>query len=55
VLVANRPRFPPGPLVASVDFEEHGRWLAERLEPGDHLAGHSYGRILKPDFLDWAG
>ncbi len=21
-------------------------WLAERLEPGDHLAGHSYGGIV---------
>ncbi len=55
LVVVNRPGFPPGPLVESVDFEEHGRWLAERLEPGDHLAGHSYNRILKPDFLDCAG
>ena len=46
LVVVNRPGFPPGPPVASVDFEEHAAWLAERLEPGDHLAGHSYGGIV---------
>ncbi len=46
LVVLDRPGFPPGPPVASVDFEEHGRWLAERLLPGDHLAGHSYGGIV---------
>jgi len=46
LVVLDRPGFPPGPSVASVDFEEHGRWLTERLEPGDHLAGHSYGGIV---------
>ncbi len=44
--ILNRPGFPPGPPVAAIDFEEHGRWLAEQLEPGDHLAGHSYGGIV---------
>jgi pimeloyl-ACP methyl ester carboxylesterase len=46
LVVLERPGFPPGPPVDSVDFEEHGRWVAERLEPGDHLAGHSYGGIV---------
>jgi pimeloyl-ACP methyl ester carboxylesterase len=46
LVVLDRPGFPPGPPVDSVDFEEHGRWVAERLEPGDHLAGHSYGGIV---------
>lgn len=46
LVVLDRPGFPPGPPVASVDFEEHGAWLAERLEPGDHLVGHSYGGIV---------
>jgi pimeloyl-ACP methyl ester carboxylesterase len=46
LVVLDRPGFPPGAPVASVDFEEHGAWLAERLEPGDHLAGHSYGGIV---------
>lgn len=46
LVVLDRPGFPPGPPVDSVDFEDHGAWLAERLEPGDHLAGHSYGGIV---------
>jgi pimeloyl-ACP methyl ester carboxylesterase len=46
LVILNRPGFPPGPPAESVDFEEHGAWVAERLEPGDHLAGHSYGGIV---------
>lgn len=46
VVVLERPGFPPGPPVERVDFEEHARWVAERLERGDHLAGHSYGGVI---------
>jgi pimeloyl-ACP methyl ester carboxylesterase len=46
LLVLERPGFPPGPPVAQVDFEEHADWVAERLEPGDHLVGHSYGGVI---------
>ena len=46
LLVLERPGFPPGPPVERVDFEEHAEWVAERLEPGDHLAGHSYGGVI---------
>jgi pimeloyl-ACP methyl ester carboxylesterase len=46
LVVLNRPGFPPGPPAVRVDFEEHGTWVAERLEPGDHLCGHSYGGIV---------
>ena len=46
LLVLERPGFPPGPPVERVDFEEHADWVAERLEPGDHLAGHSYGGVI---------
>jgi pimeloyl-ACP methyl ester carboxylesterase len=46
LVVLVRPGFPPGPLVDRVDFEEHGAWVAERLEPGDHLCGHSYGGVV---------
>lgn len=42
----DRPGFPPGPPVERVDFEEHAEWLVERLRPGDHLAGHSYGGVV---------
>jgi len=44
--VLNRPGFPPGPGVGRVDFEEHAAWVAERLRPGDHLCGHSYGGVI---------
>lgn len=46
LLVLNRPGFPPGPLVERIDFEEHARWVVERLRPGDHLCGHSYGGVV---------
>jgi pimeloyl-ACP methyl ester carboxylesterase len=29
-----------------VDFEADAMWLAELLEPGDHLVGHSYGGVV---------
>ena len=46
LVVLHRPGFPPGPLVERVDFEEHAGWVAERLRPGDHLCGHSYGGVV---------
>jgi pimeloyl-ACP methyl ester carboxylesterase len=42
----NRPGFPPNPPEDRIDFEEHGARAAERLRPGDHLCGHSYGAIV---------
>jgi pimeloyl-ACP methyl ester carboxylesterase len=46
LVVLNRPCFPPNPLEEVVDFEEHAAWVAERLLPGDHLCGHSYGAVV---------
>lgn len=46
LVVLNRPGFPPGPPVDRVDFEEHARWVARELRPGDHLCGHSYGGVV---------
>ncbi len=46
LVVLERPGFPPGPPVERVDFEEHADWLEARLEPGDHLVGHSYGGVI---------
>jgi pimeloyl-ACP methyl ester carboxylesterase len=46
LVVLNRPGFPPNPPEDHIDFEEHGRWVAERLRPGDHLCGHSYGAVV---------
>ena len=46
LVVLNRPGFPPGPLVDRVDFEEQAEWVVERMRPGDHLCGHSYGGVV---------
>jgi pimeloyl-ACP methyl ester carboxylesterase len=45
LVVLERPGFAPGP-VEDVDFEHHADWVGERLEPGDHLVGHSYGGVV---------
>ncbi|HWJ33554.1 MAG TPA: alpha/beta fold hydrolase [Gaiellaceae bacterium] len=46
LVVLNRPGFPPGPPVERVDFEEHASWVVDRMRPGDHLCGHSYGGVI---------
>jgi pimeloyl-ACP methyl ester carboxylesterase len=46
LVILNRPGFPPGPLVDRVDFEEHAKWVVERMRPGDHLCGASYGGVV---------
>jgi pimeloyl-ACP methyl ester carboxylesterase len=46
LVALNRPGFPPNPPEDRVDFEEHASWVAERLRPGDHLCGHSYGGVV---------
>ncbi len=46
LLVLDRPGFPPNPPVDHVDFDEHAKWLVERLRGGDHLVGHSYGGVV---------
>ncbi len=45
LVVLERPGFAPGPL-ENVDFDDHADWLVERLVPGDHLVGHSYGGVI---------
>lgn len=44
--IVERPGFPPNPTVPRVDFDEHAAEIAERLRPGDHLVGHSYGGVI---------
>ncbi len=46
LVVVERPGFPPGPPVERVDFESDAVLVAELLEPGDHLVGHSYGGVI---------
>jgi pimeloyl-ACP methyl ester carboxylesterase len=46
LVVLNRPGFLPNPPEERIDFEDHGQWVADRLRPGDHLCGHSYGAVV---------
>ena len=46
LVVPDRPGFGASDPLERVDFEAHATWLAERLEPGDHVCGHSYGGIV---------
>lgn len=46
LVAVERPGFPPNPPVDRVDFERDAALVAELLEPGDHLVGHSYGGVI---------
>jgi pimeloyl-ACP methyl ester carboxylesterase len=46
LVVVERPGFPPNPPVDRVDFEADAQLVAQLLEPGDHLVGHSYGGVV---------
>lgn len=46
LVILDRPGYPPNPPVERADFEEQAGQLAELLEPGDHLVGHSYGGVI---------
>ncbi|HUJ55524.1 MAG TPA: alpha/beta fold hydrolase [Gaiellaceae bacterium] len=46
LVAPNRRGFPPGPDVERVDFEDEAMWLEQFLEPGTHVAGHSYGGLI---------
>lgn len=38
--------YPPGPRADSIDYEREADAIADLLEPGDHLVGHSYGGVV---------
>ena len=46
LVVVERPGFPPNPPVDRVDFESDAALVADLLEAGDHLVGHSYGGVI---------
>jgi pimeloyl-ACP methyl ester carboxylesterase len=46
LVVPDRRGFPPNPPVEHVDFEDEAAWLDDLIEPGTHLAGHSYGAVI---------
>lgn len=46
LVLVTRGGYPPGPPLDRTDFEDEAAELADILEPGDHLAGHSYGGVV---------
>jgi pimeloyl-ACP methyl ester carboxylesterase len=46
LVIPDRPGYPPNPPVERGDFELQAKQIAELLEPGDHLVGHSYGGLI---------
>lgn len=46
LVLVERPGFPPNPPAERVDFESDAVLVADLLEDGDHLVGHSYGGVI---------
>lgn len=46
LLVPHRTGYPPNPPLDRIDFEVQAREVAELIEPGTHVVGHSYGGIV---------
>jgi pimeloyl-ACP methyl ester carboxylesterase len=46
LVVLERPGFPPNPPVERVDFDVDAELVADGLQHGDHLVGHSYGGVI---------
>src|SRR5256885_5457618 len=45
LIVPYRTGYPPNPPLERVDFEVQAGEIAELIEPGTHLVGHSYGGV----------
>lgn len=46
LLVPHRPGYPPNPPRQGIDFESQAQAIAELIEPGTHVVGHSYGGVI---------
>ncbi len=46
LVVPHRTGYPPNPPLDRIDFEVQAREIAELIEPGDHVVGHSYGGVI---------
>jgi pimeloyl-ACP methyl ester carboxylesterase len=46
LVIPDRPGYPPNPPVERADFEPQAEAIAQMLQPGDHLVGHSYGGVI---------
>jgi pimeloyl-ACP methyl ester carboxylesterase len=46
LVVPHRSGYPPNPPLERIDFELQAREIAELIEPGTHVVGHSYGGVI---------
>jgi pimeloyl-ACP methyl ester carboxylesterase len=46
LVIVDRPGYPPNPPLERGDFELQAAEIAELVQPGDHLVGHSYGGVI---------
>jgi pimeloyl-ACP methyl ester carboxylesterase len=46
LVVPHRGGYPPNPPLERIDFDHQADELAELVEPGSHLVGHSYGGVI---------
>jgi RimJ/RimL family protein N-acetyltransferase/pimeloyl-ACP methyl ester carboxylesterase len=46
LVMPTRSGYPPNPPLTAIDFEDQALELAQLLEDGDHLVGHSYGGVV---------
>lgn len=46
LVVPHRPGYPPNPPGEGIDFEAQSHAIAELIEPGTHVVGHSYGGVV---------
>lgn len=46
LVVPHRPGYPPNPPRQGIDFDAQSAAIAELVEPGTHLVGHSYGGVV---------
>lgn len=46
LVVPTRSGYPPNPPLERIDFDDQAAELADVLEDGDHLVGHSYGGVV---------
>ena len=44
--ILTRPGFPPNPPEPTIDFERDAKLVADHLNNGAHLVGHSYGGVI---------
>jgi pimeloyl-ACP methyl ester carboxylesterase len=46
LVVPHRTGYPPNPPLARIDFEVQAAEIAELIQPGTHVVGHSYGGVV---------